>query len=106
MKKIKMTFIQSLKATHGIQNKTRVEFNKSTSVILCHIPNSLVQRRSGCILFLPYSYAATLVTYSPTVAKHDDFHSKSLFLVKNKGQWNAKSGPKAAYGKNPKPNHE
>ena len=25
-------------------------------------------------------------------------HSKSLFLVKNKGQWNAKSGPKAAYG--------
>ena len=33
-----------------------------------------------------------------TAAKHDDFHSKSLFLVKNKGQWNAKSGPKAAYG--------
>ena len=31
-------------------------------------------------------------------AKRDDFHSKSLFLVKNKGQWNAKSGPKAAYG--------
>ena len=28
----------------------------------------------------------------------DDLHSKSLFLVKNKGQWNAKSGPKAAYG--------
>ena len=31
-------------------------------------------------------------------AKRDDCHSKSLFLVKNKGQWNAKSGPKAAYG--------
>ena len=33
-----------------------------------------------------------------TEAKRDDLHSKSLFLVKNKGQWNAKSGPKAAYG--------
>ena len=33
-----------------------------------------------------------------TTAKRDDFHSKSLMLVKNKGQWNAKSGPKAAYG--------
>ena len=33
-----------------------------------------------------------------TTAKHDDFHSKSLFLVKNKGQWNAKSGTKSAYG--------
>ena len=33
-----------------------------------------------------------------TTAKRDDFHSKSLFLVKNKGQWKAKSGPKAAYG--------
>ena len=33
-----------------------------------------------------------------TAAKRDDFHSKSLILVKNKGQWNAKSGPKAAYG--------
>ena len=32
-----------------------------------------------------------------TAAKRDDFHSKSLFLVKNKGHWNAKSGPKAAY---------
>ena len=32
-----------------------------------------------------------------TTAKRDDFHSKSLFLVKKKGQWNAKSGPKAAY---------
>ena len=25
-----------------------------------------------------------------TTAKRDDLHSKSLFLVKNKGQWNAK----------------
>ena len=33
-----------------------------------------------------------------TTAKRDDFHSKSLFLVKSQGQWNAKSGPKAAYG--------
>ena len=33
-----------------------------------------------------------------TAAKRDDLHSKSLFLVKNKGKWNAKSGPKAAYG--------
>ena len=34
-----------------------------------------------------------------TAAKRDDFHYKSLFLVKkNKGQWNSKSGPKAAYG--------
>ena len=33
-----------------------------------------------------------------TAAKRDDLHSKSLFLVTNKGQWNAKSGPKAAYG--------
>ena len=31
-------------------------------------------------------------------AKRDDLHSKSLFIVKNKGQWNTKSGPKAAYG--------
>ena len=33
-----------------------------------------------------------------TAAKRDDLHSKSLLLVKNKGHWNAKSGPKAAYG--------
>ena len=33
-----------------------------------------------------------------TAAKRDNFHSNSLFLIKNKGQWNAKSGPKAAYG--------
>ena len=33
-----------------------------------------------------------------TTAERDDLHCKSLFLVKNKGQWIAKSGPKAAYG--------
>ena len=33
-----------------------------------------------------------------TATKRDDLHSKTLFLVKNKGQWNAKSGPKVAYG--------
>ena len=30
-----------------------------------------------------------------TTAKCDDLHSKSSFFVTNKGQWNAKSGPKA-----------
>ena len=33
-----------------------------------------------------------------TTAERDDLHSKPLFLVQNKGQWNAKIGPKAAYG--------
>ena len=32
------------------------------------------------------------------MAKRDDFHSKLLFFVKNKEQWNAKSGPKVADG--------
>ena len=32
------------------------------------------------------------------VAKRDDFHCKLLLFVKNKGQWNAKSGPKIADG--------
>ena len=32
-----------------------------------------------------------------TAAKRDDLHSKSLFLVKKKGQWNAKSGPTSGY---------
>ena len=31
-------------------------------------------------------------------AKRDDLQSKLLFFVKNKGQWNAKSGPKVADG--------
>ena len=32
------------------------------------------------------------------VAKRDDLHSKLLFFVKNKGQWNAKNGPKVTDG--------
>ena len=31
-------------------------------------------------------------------AKRDDLHSKLLFFVENKGQWNAKSGPKVGDG--------
>ena len=69
------------------------------------------------IIFLGYFYVFALtschsatpaewitrVVYLPqtgetTTAELDDLHPKSLFLVKNKGQWNAKSGPKAAYG--------
>ena len=33
-----------------------------------------------------------------TAAKRDDFHSKLLFFVTNKGQWNEKSGPNVADG--------
>ena len=33
-----------------------------------------------------------------TTAKRDDFHSKSVSRKQNKGQWNAKSGTKSAYG--------
>ena len=36
--------------------------------------------------------------FQSRVAKRDDFHSKLLFFVKNKGQWNAKSGPNVADG--------
>ena len=45
-------------------------------------------------------YAEVIVTVFKTsrVAKRDDFHSKLLFFVKNKGQWNAKSGPMVADG--------
>ena len=45
-------------------------------------------------------YAEVIVTVFKTsrVAKRDDFYSKLLFYVKNKGQWNAKSGPKVADG--------
>ena len=48
---------------------------------------------------MPFQFSCLSATERrSTAAKHDDLHSKSLFLVKNKGQWNAKSGPKAAYG--------
>ena len=33
-----------------------------------------------------------------TTAKRDDFHSKLLFFVTNKGQWNEKRGPNVAGG--------
>ena len=49
------------------------------------------------IMLFQFSYLSATERRS-TAAKRDDLHSKSLFLVKNKGQWNAKSGPKAAYG--------
>ena len=45
-------------------------------------------RRTNVVVYLPQSGDRL----------RDDLHSKSLFLVKNKGQWNAKSSPKAAYG--------
>ena len=48
--------------------------------------------------WMDYSSCLSATERRTTAAKRDDFHSKSLFLVKNKGQWNAKSGPKAAYG--------
>ena len=49
---------------------------------------------------MPFQFSCLSATERrSTAAKRDDLHSKSLFLVKkNEGQWNAKSGPKAAYG--------
>ena len=47
---------------------------------------------------MDYATCLSATERRTTTAKRADFHSKSLFLVKNKGQWNAKSGPKAAYG--------
>ena len=48
---------------------------------------------------MPFQFSCLCATERrSTAAKRDDLHSKSLFLVKNKGQWNAKNGPKAAYG--------
>ena len=47
---------------------------------------------------MDYASCLSATERRTTAAKRDDIHSKSLFLVKNKGQWNAKSGPKAAYG--------
>ena len=47
---------------------------------------------------MDYASCLSATERRTTAAKRDDFHSKSLFLVKKKGQWNAKSGPKAAYG--------
>ena len=47
---------------------------------------------------MDYASCLSATERRTTTAKRDDLHPKSLFLVKNKGQWNAKSGPKAAYG--------
>ena len=48
---------------------------------------------------MDYASCLSATERRTTAAKRDDFHSKSSFLVKkNKGQWNAKTGPKAAYG--------
>ena len=47
---------------------------------------------------MDYASCLSATERRTTAAKRDDLHSKSLFLVKNKGQWNVKSGPKAAYG--------
>ena len=46
---------------------------------------------------MPFQFSLSATERRSTAAKRDDLHSKSLFLVKNKGQWNAKSGPKAVY---------
>ena len=47
---------------------------------------------------MDYASCLSATERRTTAEKRDDLHSKSLFLVKNKGQWNAKSGPKAPYG--------
>ena len=46
---------------------------------------------------MDYASCLSATELRTITAKRDGFQSKSLFLVKNKGQWNAKSGPKAAY---------
>ena len=41
---------------------------------------------------MPFQFSCLSATERrSTAAKRDDLHSKSLFLVKNKGQWNAKT---------------
>ena len=47
---------------------------------------------------MDYASCLSATEWRTIAAKRDDFHSKSLFLVKKEGQCNAKSGPKAAYG--------
>ena len=46
---------------------------------------------------MDYASCLSATERRTTAAKRDNLHSKSLFFVKNKGHWNAKSGPKAAY---------
>ena len=47
---------------------------------------------------MDYASCLSATELRTITSKRDDFRSKSLFLVTNKGQWNAKSGPKAACG--------
>ena len=47
---------------------------------------------------MDYASCLSATERRTTAAKRDDFHSKSLFHIKNKGQWNAKSGPKQRMG--------
>ena len=47
---------------------------------------------------MDYASCLSATELRTITVKRDDLHCKLLFLVKNKGQWNAKSGPKAAYG--------
>ena len=47
---------------------------------------------------MDYASCLSATELRTITAKRDDFRSKSLFFVTNKGQWNAKSGPKAGYG--------
>ncbi len=51
---------------------------------------------SGCCCCLQFSGLSWVVTV--TILKTSR-HSKLLFFVKNKGQWNAKTGPKVGDGK-------
>ena len=61
-------------------------------------PKTLL-RRSHDDFGVEAFWAITITVFNTSrVAKRDDFHSKLLFFVKNKGQWNAKSGPKVADG--------
>ena len=46
-----------------------------------------------CLQFSGLSWVVTVTIFKTSR------HSKLLFFVKNKGQWNAKSGPKVGDGK-------
>ena len=46
-----------------------------------------------CLQFSGLSWVVTVTVFKTSR------HSKLLFFVKNKGQWNAKSGPKVGDGK-------
>ena len=46
----------------------------------------------------PFKCCLSATERRSTAAKRDDFHSKLVFFVTNKGQWNEKSGPNVADG--------